>query len=220
MRSIHLLLSFIFLLVGVVHSMAQYSESDWKDRDTWMKVPQLFDLAGVEVGDTVADIGCHEGYLSFHLSSAVGKEGKVYAVDVQEYRLDKLKEHIEDRNTTNMKVVLGDYDNPKLPEAAFDVIFVVDTYHEMDDYMKILSHIKKALKPDGRILVLEKLKDPHRGKSREAQASAHTLATKYVKKELREAGFTILKEVPDFGIWNHESEKQMWILVAEQAPIE
>ncbi|MFH6603869.1 class I SAM-dependent methyltransferase [Maribacter algicola] len=211
---------FIFLLVGAVQAKAQYNESDWKDRDTWMKVPQLFELAGIGEGATVADIGCHDGYLSFHLAKAVGKDGKVYAVDVQEYRLDKLKEHIEQRNTTNIKVVLGDYDNPKLPEGMLDIVFVVDTYHEMDDYMKILSHIKKALKPDGRIVLLEKLKDPQRGKSREAQANAHTLAAKYVKKELEEAGFAILKEVPDFGIWNHESEKHMWILVAEKSSVE
>jgi len=207
---------FTFLLFGAFQGIAQYGESDWEDRDTWMKVPQLFELAGVGVGDLVADIGCHEGYLTFHLSNKVGKSGKVYAVDVQEYRLDNLKEHIKKKNVTNIEVILGDYDNPKLPEASLDIIFIVDTYHEMDDYMKILSHVKKALKPDGRLLILEKLKDPHRGKSRGAQANAHTLDAKYVKKELGEAGYKISKEVSDFGIWNHESEKHMWILVAEK----
>lgn len=204
-----------FLFLGIFNSVAQYTEEDWNDRDTWMKVSQLFELAGLEAGNQVADIGCHEGYLSFHLSDAVGKEGKVYAVDVQEYRLDNLKDYIKERNTNNIKVILGDYDDPKLPEASLDIVFLIDTYHEMDDYMEILSHVKKALKPDGKLLILEKLKDPHKGKTREAQASAHTLAPKYVRKELEEAGFKISKEVADFGIWNHEPEKHMWILVAE-----
>ena len=207
---------FVFLCFGTFLGTAQYNESDWEDRDTWMKVSQIFDLARVGEGDMVADIGCHEGYLSFHLSDAVGKGGKVYAVDVQEYRLDKLKEYIEEREVSNIRVILGDYDDPKLPDATLDVVFIVDTYHEMDDYMEILAHIKKALKPNGKLLILEKLKDPHRGKSREAQARAHTLSTKYVKKELRDAGFKISKEVTDFGIWNHESEKHMWILIAEK----
>jgi len=211
----HSIYSITFFLFGLLNGVAQYSKEDWKDRDTWMKVDQIFDLAEVGGGDQVADIGCHEGYLSFHLSKRVGDGGKVHAVDVQEYRLDDLKGYIKEKGTTNIEVILGDYDDPKLPEATLDIVFIVDTYHEMDDYMKILSHVKKALKPNGRLLLLEKLKDPHKGKGREAQASAHTLSIKYVKDELREAGFKISKEITDFGIWNHESEKQMWILVAK-----
>ena len=206
----------VVLLFMVVNGYTQYSEDDWRDRDTWMNVSQLFQIAGVGVGDQVADIGCHEGYLSFHLSTSVGNQGRVYSVDVHEFRLNDFKEHIQKRKVTNIKVILGDYDNPKLPDNTLDVVFIVDTYHEMDDYMKILAHVKKAMNPDGRLLILEKLKDPHRGKSRDAQASAHTLSPKYVKKELEQAGFQITKQVADFGIWNHESEKHMWILVAKK----
>lgn len=206
----------VFLIFVLFNGYTQYSEDDWRDRDTWMNVSQLFEIAGVGVGDQVADIGCHEGYLSFHLSNTVGNQGRVYSVDVQESRLDELRAHIEERKVKNIKVILGDYDNPNLPDHTFDVVFIVDTYHEMDDYMKILAHVKKALKPDGRLLILEKLKDPHKGKSRDAQASAHTLSSKYVKKELEDTGFQITKEVADFGIWNHELEKHMWILVAKK----
>ena len=90
----------------------------------------------------------------------------------------------------------------------------MDTYHEIDEYMKVLAHIKKALKPNGRLLILEKLKRQKRGKSREEQASGHTLSSKYVKEELQDAGFTITEEVEDFGDWQENEEKQMWILVA------
>ncbi|WP_273566828.1 class I SAM-dependent methyltransferase [Maribacter halichondriae] len=209
-------LSIILFLFGAFISFAQYAKEDWEDRDTWMKVDQLFKLAEVGEGDKVADIGCHEGYLSFHISKQVGSNGKVFSVDVQEYRLEDLNEYIKERKVSNIEVILGDYDDPKLPEGLLDVVFIVDTYHEMDDYMKILAHVRKALKSDGIVLILEKLKDPHKGKSRDAQASSHTLASKYVRQELEEAGFKITKEINDFGIWNHEPEKNMWILVAEK----
>ena len=171
-------------------------------------------MAQISEGMHVADVGCHEGYLTFHLSKKVASEGKVYAVDVEEYRLDDLKEHLEDRKVNNVEVIHGDYDNPKLPKGRLDAVIVMDTYHEIDEYMKVLAHIKKSLKPGGRLLILEKLKEQKRGKSREEQASGHTLASKYVKEELQEAGFSITKEINDFGAWQENEEKQMWILVA------
>ncbi|MFS4491865.1 class I SAM-dependent methyltransferase [Maribacter sp. 2308TA10-17] len=209
----------IFLLC-ISNAVAQYSEEDWEDRDTWMNVSEIFDLVGIEKGNQVADIGCHEGYLSFHLSKRVGESGKVFAVDVEEYRLDKLKEYAKQRKVENIEVILGDYDNPKLSEGILDVVIVMDTYHEIDNYMEVLGHIKRALKPNGRILILEKLKEQKRGKNREEQARGHTLSSKYVKAELKEAGFTITKEVKDFGDWQENEEKQMWIVVAKQTPTE
>lgn len=209
-----LYLFIVLLVLSTFTLFAQYNEEDWTERDSWMKVPELMALADVGAGDTVADIGCHEGYFSFHLSREVGDSGKVYAVDVQEYRLEELKEHIKEREVNNIEVILGEEDNPKLPENELDVAVVMDTYHEMEHYRKILSHIRNALKPDGRLLVLEKLKEYKRGKSREEQASAHTLSSDYVKKELEESGFEVTKETRDFGLWKNESDKQIWILVA------
>lgn len=208
-----LFLTSVFLLI-ISGAFSQYSEDDWQERDTWMNVSTLFELAAIEKGAIVADVGCHEGYLSFHLSKQVGEYGKVYAVDVEEYRLDQLKIHMQKRKASNIEVILGDYDNPQLPEKLLDVVIMMDTYHEIEYYMKMLSHIKKSLKPNGRILILEKLKEAKRAKSREEQTDAHTLSAKYVKQELKDAGFSITEEVKDFGAWQENEEKQMWILVA------
>jgi len=209
-----LFLAFFFTVFASINLFAQYSSEDWEERDTWMNVAKIFEMAQISEGMHVADVGCHEGYLTFHLSKKVASEGKVYAVDVEEYRLDDLKEHLEDRKVNNVEVIHGDYDNPKLPKGRLDAVIVMDTYHEIDEYMKVLAHIKKSLKPGGRLLILEKLKEQKRGKSREEQASGHTLASKYVKEELQEAGFSITKEINDFGAWQENEEKQMWILVA------
>ncbi len=205
----------LFLLIPLM-GFSQYTESDWEERDAWMKVTNLLDLVQLKAGQKVADIGCHEGYLSVHLSKRVGAKGQVFAVDVRNDRLEKLKENLKERKIKNVEVVLGDYDNPKLPDATLDVVIILDTYHEISDYETVLRHVNKALKPGGQILILEKLKDRAKGKSREAHVSAHSMAPKYVKKELKKAGFTITQEVPDFGDWKRETDKQMWILVAEK----
>lgn len=211
-----LFLSLFFAVFASMNGIAQYSSEDWEERDTWMNVAEIFEMAQIEEGMHVADVGCHEGYLTVHLSRKVAPDGKVYAVDVEDYRLDDLKENLKERKVNNVEVILGDYDNPKLPKGRLDAVIMMDTYHEIKEYMEVLAHIKMALKPNGRLLILEKLKTQKRGMGREEQARGHTLSSKYVKEELQETGFTLEKEVKDFGDWQENNEKKMWILVAKK----
>ncbi len=208
-RVLIILISILFIET----STAQYKENDWEKRDTWMNVSKIFNLAGIKSGSAVADVGCHEGYLTVHMSKQVGEIGKVYAVDVREDRLERLDEHLAERKLTNVKTILGDYDNPKLPNTSLDVVVVMDTYHEIDDYMAVLNHLKKSLKSEGRIVIIEKFKSHMRNKTRVQQIKAHTISLDFVKSELREAGFTIIKEIKDFGDWKNESDKKIWVLV-------
>lgn len=204
-------------IVLISQSMvAQYSAYDWADRDTWMDVNVIFDEAGVEEGSFVADIGCHEGYLTVHLAKRVGSTGQVFAVDVRADRLETLEENLEDENLNNVNVILGDYDDPKLPVNTLDVVIIMDTYHEMEDYMTILGHVRMSLKTGGRIVIVEKLKSRIKGKSRNAQTEAHSLGMKYVRKELKKAGFKEVYHNNDMGEWENDSDKIIWMLIAEK----
>lgn len=205
----------IAVLVSYGESLAQYSESSWEERDSWMKVDELFELANIKAGYNVADIGCHEGYLTMHLANAVDTAGKVYAVDVRKDRLENLKKNLKTRNIKHVSPVLGDYDDPKLPNNSLDVVMIVDTYHEIEDYNTVLKHIKKALKPGGRLVVLEKFKTHTKGKSRQEQVDDHTIALKFVRKELEEQGFEIKEAANYFGNWKNDAKKPMWVLVGE-----
>ncbi len=205
------LLMFLPLIV-----FSQYVESDWEERDTWMPLELIYDHADIKEGIHVADIGCHEGYFTIHLANQVGEVGRVYAVDVRDDRLDRLKAHLDDRNMENVEVILGDYDDPKLPDNTLDVVVIMDTYHEMTDYMDILDHVHNALVDEGTIVIIEKLKSRIKGKSRYAQVDAHSLSTKYVKKELKNAGFDVTYENNDIGLWEKDEDKVMWILVAKK----
>ncbi|WP_299116839.1 class I SAM-dependent methyltransferase [uncultured Winogradskyella sp.] len=195
---------------------SQYEENDWKERDTWMALNTIFNAIGIEEGDYVADIGCHEGYLSVRLSKQIGESGKVFAVDLRTDRLETLNEIVKDRGLDNITTIVGDYDNPNLPRGLLDTVIIMDTYHEMEDYRSILGHVKKALKPGGQIVIIEKLKSRIIGKSRQEQTNAHSLSTKYVKQELRSSGFILRYENNNLGHWENDPDKIIWMLVAHK----
>ena len=208
-----LLIVFCFVL-GSCPVLAQYTSDDWKARDRWMRISEFLEITAVNTGMQVADIGAHEGYLSMHLATKVGDKGLVYAVDVNQYRLGQLERHANTRNLKNIRTILGDYDNPKLPENTLDLVYVIDSYHEMTYYKTMLAHFFKSLKSGGRIVLLEKMKKRKIGASREEQTDAHTLAIHYVKDELKAAGFQIDQEIENYGNWERDSTKKIWILLA------
>jgi ubiquinone/menaquinone biosynthesis C-methylase UbiE len=207
----------MLFISSVAGLQAQYTVSDWEERDQWMKTDALLATTAVGVGDKVADIGCHEGYLSMHLARKVSETGRVYAVDIREDRLQKLWTNAHDRNIGNITTILGDTDNPKLPKGELDAVFIFDTYHEMDAHEQILKQVRNALKPGGQLMIMEKLKDWVRGKSRDEQVSSHSLGPEYVREELKQAGFTIVSEIEDHGDWEREPDKQMWVILAQKS---
>ncbi|MBT8266910.1 MAG: class I SAM-dependent methyltransferase [Bacteroidia bacterium] len=207
----------ILVLCLPVLCFSQYQADEWKERDSWMPLKRLFEVADIKSGIQIADIGCHEGYLTVHLAKRVGQKGQVYAVDVRKDRLEVLKNNLKERNLSNVTVILGDYDDPKLPDGQLDVVIIMDTYHEMTDYKIMLERVYKALKPGGKLIIFEKLKKRVKNGTRDEQTEAHTIASKYVKKELEAANFTITKELYDLGDWTNDPEKPMWLVVGEKA---
>lgn len=194
--------------------ISQYKEYDWEERDKWMDTAYIFEKAGITSGSFVADIGCHEGYLSIHLAKRVGEEGQVFAVDVREDRLETLKDNLKKRDLNNVNVIHGDYDDPKLPKNLLDAVIIMDTYHEMTDYMTILEHVKTSLKQGGRIIIIEKQKNRIRDQSRASQTDSHSMTPKYVKKELLSAGFKQVIQKSKMGFWENDKDKIFWMLVA------
>lgn len=118
-------------------------------------------LIRVQRGSTVADIGAGSGYFTTRLARAVGSGGKVYAVDIQQGMLDLLQKTLARDRLTNVIPVLGAVDNPRLPAEALDLVLMVDVYHEFSAPQTMLQHMKRALKPGGRLVLLEyRAEDP------------------------------------------------------------
>ena len=190
-----------------------YTKSAWTDRDKWQKSGELIRQLNLKPGSQVADIGCHEGYMTFKLSTAVGEKGLVYAVDVEQNKLDQLKINQQQSKVKNVVAVKGDYDDPKLPVNSLDAVIVVDTYHEMDDHDAILQHVMKALKIGGRLVLWEPIAEERRKMLRADQERKHELGIIYALDDLIKAGFTILKKQDPFVDRSEKGDK-MWLIVA------
>lgn len=165
----------------------------------------------IDKTSVVADIGCNEGYLTFKLADVAAK---VYAVDVDQLKLDKLTRRKGEMKVRNVEVVKGDYDNPKLPGNALDAVVILDTYHEMDDHDKILEHIMTALKKGGRLVICEPIAEKRRSFTREQQEGKHELGIKFALEDLEKAGFTIQEKTDPFVDREKVKGDKMWIIVA------
>ncbi len=102
----------------------------------------------------VADIGAGTGYFTFRIAEAV-PTGRVYAVDVQPEMLEVLHKRIERRAITNVTPVLGAEDDPKLPSDRLDAVLLVDAYHEFAHPFEMMQGIRRALRPGGRVFLIE-----------------------------------------------------------------
>jgi ubiquinone/menaquinone biosynthesis C-methylase UbiE len=112
-------------------------------------------LLHLKPGMQVADIGAGSGYYSELLSRAVGSTGRVYAVDIQPAMIRLVEERMRRRNLTNVSPVLGLVADPKLPDSAIDIALLVDVYHEFSAPQAMLRRIRSALRPGGRLVLLE-----------------------------------------------------------------
>ena len=133
-------------------------------RPYWLERPQrvaeeqpdqLISQLKLRPGQVVADIGAGTGYFSRRLAQAVGPAGRVLAVDVQPEMLALLKDLGARLGLTNITPVLGTVTNPQLPAASVDLALLVDVYHEFDYPYEMMEGICRALKPGGRVVLVE-----------------------------------------------------------------
>ena len=125
------------------------------DRDARQKPKELVAAMGLKPGMSVADVGTGVGYMLPFLSEAVGAGGNVIAQDIFPDFLDKARQRGATEKLTNVRFVLGGTDDPKLPADSLDAILMLDVYHHIDYPAKVLANLRKALKPDGRLVIAE-----------------------------------------------------------------
>jgi len=130
------------------------------ERDQQQKPGQLVHDMGLQKGMTVADIGTGIGYMLPALSRAVGPDGKVIAEDIFDDFLKAARERAENQKLANVAFVKGTETDPNLPEGQVDQALVLDAYHHFDYPEKMLAAIHKALKPGGKLVVVEYYKRP------------------------------------------------------------
>lgn len=124
-------------------------------RDNVSEAREVMDRAGVTSGMTVADIGAGEGYYTVRLADRVGPEGRVLAQDIIPAVRDKLAERVSREELDNVSVKLGEPADPKLPANSFDRIFLMHMYHEVTEPYEFLWRLRPALRPGGRVAVVD-----------------------------------------------------------------
>lgn len=125
------------------------------DRDLWQPPDRIMDAMGIADASVVADIGAGSGWFTIRLARRVGPRGLVYAEDVQSEMFNAISRRVQREGLTNVRPVLGRGSDPRLPAGAIDAVLIVDAYHEVQDGVTMLANLARALKPQGRIGVVD-----------------------------------------------------------------
>ncbi|BBO31535.1 putative methyltransferase [Lacipirellula parvula] len=135
-----------------------FSGAGWLTRPTREEEEdplKLLSSLKVKPGQVVCDFGCGNGYHSLQLAKRVGAAGQVYAIDIQPEMLEMLEERAGPRGLENIKPLLATGEGSGLPAGSFDLVLMVDVYHELSDPEAILAEIRASLKPEGRLVLVE-----------------------------------------------------------------
>lgn len=168
---------------------------------SWLERPErasedrpdiVIDAMNLSNGNVVAEIGAGTGFFTRRLAVAVAPDGVVWANDIQPEMLELMREYLERDGISNVTQVLGEEDDPKLPADKFDWILMVDVYHEFQQPAPMLEKIRSALKPDGRVALVEYRAE---GESAAHIMPSHRMSKEQVLSEWRPAGFVLEKIV-------------------------
>ena len=196
----HMLLVVTLALVVVAPQpgfaqLGKRTAQDWlarletADRIAGMKISETIPRLDLKPGDHVADIGAGTGLYSIPLAKAV-PSGRVFAVDIDQDLLDIIQDKAKKENVSNVEVVLGDFDDPKLSSRQVDVAFFNDVLHHIEHRELYLKNLARYLKPNARIVVIDLL----RGHQNEPEMQ---IKLDQVKQWMLGVGFQMTAEVTD-----------------------
>lgn len=138
------------------------TDAGWMDRtarEQEEEPDRALNLIGITPGMVVADVGAGSGYMTVRLARRVGPTGKVYANDLQPALLRIIQDKARAQQLSNVEIVQGTEDDARLPENALDLALLVDVYHELRRPQEMLRSIRRSLKPNGRLVLVEYRKE-------------------------------------------------------------
>jgi arsenite methyltransferase len=161
-------------------------------RDEWQKPDEVIEALNLQRGQFVADVGAGSGYFTLRLARAVGTKGSVFAVDVDKGMLEYLHQRTAKEKLDNVKVMQVPAHDPLLIEGSLDMIFICNTYHHLEDRDVYLRKLRKALKPHGRLVIV----DFHKKEGMPVGPPPHMrLSEETVRKELQNAGLEVVEQL-------------------------
>jgi FkbM family methyltransferase len=176
-----------------------YHGADWlerADREATEQPEKVLDALKITPGSTVADIGAGTGYFSLRLAKRVGPQGRVLATDIQPQMLSLLKENMKAADLHNIEPLPCTATDTKLPEGQLDLALMVDVYHELEYPEETLAQVRRALKRDGRLVLVE-----YRGEDPSVPIKPeHKMTLAQARAEIEPLGFRV-EEVFEFLVY-------------------
>jgi len=171
----------------------------------WLDRPQREDEERPEVvlkaldlraGQVVADLGAGSGYYTFRMAPRVGKAGKVLAVEIQDEMIATLRQRAIEQKMTNVEVVKGTESDPRLPAGGVDLVLMADVYHELAWPWEVMTKVRSALKPGGRVVFVEFRKEDPQVQVKEV----HKMSVAQLEKEMKAVGLNRLRTIETLPI--------------------
>lgn len=201
----------IILLLLAVPSAAT-AQNSGPARDAWQHPEEVMDVLGLHRGSVVADVGSGAGYFTFHLADRVGPQGRVYAVDLLQSRLDEIQQEVNKEGTKQVTTVLGAPDDPHLSPNTLDAVLAVNTFHEWRQYQSMLKHLYEALKPGGLFGLIDGTAPP--GHPRSYYYDRHRMPEAMERADLTQAGFHFLRQ--ERGFTQTDNGKKFYFLIFQK----
>jgi ubiquinone/menaquinone biosynthesis C-methylase UbiE len=163
-----------------------------KASDPKNKPDKILEALALQQGQKVADIGAGGGYFTLRFTEAVGKDGRVFAVDTNPKFLEFIKNNAKKKGLDNVETVLTAEDNPTLPGKSIDLIFMRNVCHHLPNRAEYFKKLKDALKPEGRIAIIE-----YRAGGRFSfhRKFGHYVPKEIIIDEMKEAGYRLEKDL-------------------------
>ena len=168
------------------HLGASWLERPEREREE--RTDLLLEALNLQPTDVVADIGAGTGFFTFLMAPKV-PQGRVLAVDIQPEMIDYLNEGRAKRKAANVRPVLSTESDPKLQPGSIDLAIMIDAYHEFSYPREMMQHVASALKPGGRVVLVEyRAEDPG-----VPIKELHKLSVAQTTKEMKAVGLKLLK---------------------------
>ena len=167
------------------------------EREAEENTAKLLLNMAIDENDAIADIGAGSGYHVFKMA-LLAKSGQIYAVDIQDEMLAELKRKKEENGLKNITVTKGTDKSVNLPENSVNKVLMVDVYHEFDRPIEMIASVRKALRSDGKLFLIE-----YRGEDDDVPIKKlHKMTEVQAVKEMKAAGFKLQRNIDNLP-WQH-----------------
>ena len=170
------------------------------------------DALGIGPGSAVADIGAGRGYFTLRLAERVGPQGRVFAVDIDEGNLNRLRDRAEREHLKQISTINSTTSDPKLEADSVQAILVVNAYHEMREFEAMMQGMFRGLKPCGRLGVIDG--EAPEGRPREDYYSRHDIPEALVRADAERNGFRFVAKKPGF----RDGDGDPWYFLVFEKP--